>query len=69
MACHCVANPVPVLRVAKGYRMSSFTPLCPSKKLRFNHPALSKLLMMTIMMMNMIIIIVIIIINRNSSLR
>ena len=34
--------------------MSSFTPLCPPKKIRFNHPALSRVLIM--MMIKIIII-------------
>jgi hypothetical protein len=45
----------PQVGVAEGHRMPSFNQPSPSKKLRFNHPALSN-----VMMMMMIIIIIII---------
>jgi len=62
MTCHCVANPVPVVRYSgRAHRMSSFAPLSPPKKIRFNHPALPRVL--TMMMKKIIIIIIIIIIK------
>jgi hypothetical protein len=63
MTCHCVANRVPVIRYSARAQNALFYAFLPSQKIRFNHPALSKvLLMMVVVMMTMMMMIIIIII-------